>query len=157
MMDGAIVMAGQAFGGTIDVTPRVTTVVLFGEADLAARAAFHDFLGEALETTTPRIDVDLAGLTYLESACLRSLLNAHAAGGGIGTCASTSGVVLQVLGSPVSPRSCWDPNAGADVQRGVAGRAAATPEHAKRGGEIKKQDLRGDVDVVAEYHRTARA
>ena len=63
MMDGAIVMGAEAFGGTIDVTPEVTTVVLHGEADLAARAAFHDFLGQALETTTPRIDVDLAGLT----------------------------------------------------------------------------------------------
>jgi anti-sigma B factor antagonist len=100
MMDGAIVMGAQEFGGTIDVTPRVTTVVLFGEADLAARAAFHDFLGEALETTTPRIEVDLAGLTYLESACLRSLINAHAAAAAQGRhlrVIYASGVVLRVL------------------------------------------------------------
>ena len=79
MMDGAIVMAGQVFRGTIDVTPLVTTVVVHGEADLAARSTLDDFLGQALASTAPRINVDLAAVTYLESACLRSLLNAHSA------------------------------------------------------------------------------
>jgi anti-anti-sigma factor len=116
MMDGAIVMAGQAFGGTIEVTPRVTTVVLYGEADLAARAAFHDFLGQALETTTPRIDVDLAGLTYLESACLRSLLNAHSAAAEQDRhlrVIYASGVVLRVLEvAGVAEILFADPDAG---------------------------------------------
>ena len=109
-------MGAQAFGGTIDVTPEVTTVVLQGEADLAARARFHDFLGEALETTAARIDVDLAGLTYLESACLRSLLNAHAAAAEQGRhlrVIYASGVVLRVLEvAGVAEILFADPNAG---------------------------------------------
>jgi anti-sigma B factor antagonist len=75
-------MCALGFGGSVEQSAGVTTVVMHGEADLAARAEFEGLIEQALATDAARIVVDLADLRYLESACLRALLHARASAEG---------------------------------------------------------------------------
>jgi anti-sigma B factor antagonist len=72
-------MCALGFGGSVELAAGVTTVVLHGEADLAARAEFQSLIDQAVGTESARIVVDLEDLRYLESACLRALLHARSA------------------------------------------------------------------------------
>ena len=72
-------MCSEGFGGSIEQTDGVATLVLHGEADLASRADFDALIAEVLATDAPAIVVDVQLLRYLESASLRGLLHAHSA------------------------------------------------------------------------------
>jgi anti-anti-sigma factor len=65
------------FAASVSTTGDVALVTLAGEADLSARADFSAALDDALATDAPKVVLDVARLSYLESACLRAVLHAH--------------------------------------------------------------------------------
>jgi anti-anti-sigma factor len=65
------------FTASVTIAGGVAMVTLTGEADLAARSEFNAALDEALATDAPKVVLDVARLSYLESACLRTILHAH--------------------------------------------------------------------------------
>jgi anti-anti-sigma factor len=69
--------ASAGFAASVTVTGEVATILVRGDADLAARADFATALDQALESDAPTIVLDARGLSYLESACLRALLHAR--------------------------------------------------------------------------------
>ena len=65
------------FSASVTTTGDVVLVTIAGEADLSARADFSAALESALATDAPKVVLDVARLSYLESACLRTVLHAH--------------------------------------------------------------------------------
>jgi anti-anti-sigma factor len=93
-------MCAHGFGGSIEQAGDVATLTLHGEADLASRADFDRLVADALAAPVDAIVVDVRALTYLESACLRSLLHAHTAAENAGrslVVVRASGIVRRVL------------------------------------------------------------
>jgi anti-anti-sigma factor len=93
-------MCGQVLGGSVEVADGVATLALYGEADLASRADFDRLIDQLVGTDADRLVVDLQRLTFLESACLRSLLHAHEGAAGSGrsfAVRNATGIVRRVL------------------------------------------------------------
>jgi anti-anti-sigma factor len=93
-------MCAAEFGGSVTSSVDTVTLELHGEADLAARARMQELLDEALATDAPTLVVDCSRLNYLESACLRILIQAHtdaASGGRRLVVRRASGIVRRVL------------------------------------------------------------
>jgi anti-anti-sigma factor len=70
-------MCAQGFGGSIEHVDEVATLSLHGEADLASRTDFERLIADLLDSTAGSMVVDVGQMTYLESACLRVLLQAR--------------------------------------------------------------------------------
>jgi anti-anti-sigma factor len=93
-------MCAAEFGGSVTRADDVVTLSLQGEADLAARERMQQLLDDALATGAAKVVVDSSRLNYLESACLRILIQAHAraaAEGRVLVVARASGIVQRVL------------------------------------------------------------
>jgi anti-anti-sigma factor len=93
-------MCEDGFGGSVERAADAATLILQGEADLAARGRFQSLFDELLGTDTKRLVVDLPRLRYLESACLRIMLHAHTRAESEGrdlVVHGASGIVLRVL------------------------------------------------------------
>jgi anti-anti-sigma factor len=69
--------ATGGFSASVTTAGEVALVTLAGEADLAARPEFSAALDDALATDAPTVVLDVARLSYLESACLRTVLHAY--------------------------------------------------------------------------------
>jgi anti-sigma B factor antagonist len=93
-------MCATEFGGSVTRADDVVTLSLQGEADLAARERMQQLLDEALATGAAKVVVECSRLNYLESACLRILIQAHAhaaAEGRVLVVDRASGIVQRVL------------------------------------------------------------
>jgi anti-sigma B factor antagonist len=60
----------------VDLSPEAVRVVLWGEADLATSPIFRDALLEAA-SLHPAVEVDLRQLEFIETSCVRVLVDAH--------------------------------------------------------------------------------
>ncbi|MGX4653742.1 STAS domain-containing protein [Micromonospora sp. SCSIO 07396] len=63
----------------VTVEDGTVRMLLSGDADSAAAPVLNRALGRLLETPVRRLELDLTGLTFLSSAALRCLVNAHQA------------------------------------------------------------------------------
>lgn len=59
-----------------DIEPDRTVVTLLGEIDMAGADHLRDVLRKAI-AQAPRVDVDLAQLTFIDSAVINTLITAH--------------------------------------------------------------------------------
>ena len=55
----------------------VATIVLVGEAEADFAPALNGLIGQAAQSSPSRLELDVAGLTYLSAAVLRCLVYAH--------------------------------------------------------------------------------
>jgi anti-sigma B factor antagonist len=79
--------------------PDRMVVALTGECDLPVREEFASVLLDAVERA-PLVEVDLGGLTFLDSRCIHGLITAHHAArerGGRVYVRHANGVVAEVL------------------------------------------------------------
>jgi anti-anti-sigma factor len=61
----------------LDVAPNEATVTLRGELDVARADEVATLVGRAIESGRPRVTVDMANVTFIDSTILRVLLNGH--------------------------------------------------------------------------------
>jgi anti-sigma B factor antagonist len=93
-------MCAAEFDGSVERSDDVATLSLRGEADLAVRDRMQELVDDALATGARKVVVDCSRLDYLESACLRILIQAHAHAADEGrelVVQRASGIVRRVL------------------------------------------------------------
>jgi anti-sigma B factor antagonist len=83
----------------VDLSPEAVRVVLRGEADVATSSILRDTLLEAA-SLHPAVEVDLRQLEFIETSCVRVLLDTHGqvvSGGGTMRVLIAGGTVRRVF------------------------------------------------------------
>jgi anti-sigma B factor antagonist len=97
---GASGRGEDEFALRIDELDGSVFVAARGDVDVESVTAFNDGLREAVSRTPPEVRVDLAGITFLGSEGIRSLVLAHGAAAAQGTrlmVTAASPIVRRVL------------------------------------------------------------
>jgi anti-anti-sigma factor len=97
---GTSVRGDDEFALRIDDRAGSVFVAARGDVDIESVTAFNDGLREAVSRTPTEVRVDLAGITFLGSEGIRSLVLAHAAAAAQGTrlmVTTASPIVRRVL------------------------------------------------------------
>ncbi len=81
---------GELFRTRLVVDDGTARVTVLGEIDLAVRDAFRDVLDYAIDSSAEAVEVDLAGVEYLDSSGCQCLVGAHRR-------AAARGLSLQVV------------------------------------------------------------
>jgi anti-sigma B factor antagonist len=58
-------------------TPGVGILTIRGELDIASSGALQQQLNDLLDAGTPRVEVDLSGVVFMDSSALSALVGAH--------------------------------------------------------------------------------
>jgi len=97
---GTSVRGDDEFALRIDEQDGSVFVAARGDVDVESVTAFNDGLREAVSRTPPEVRVDLAGITFLGSEGIRTLVLVHGAAAAQGTrlmVTAASPIVLRVL------------------------------------------------------------
>ena len=80
MTQGEVTVAdADRFGARVDGGPRVTTVRLRGEVDIAVEDALREVIDDAVECAGRAVVIDLTDVAFLDSTGVQALLAAQAA------------------------------------------------------------------------------